>query len=214
MTSRAGIWIATLVLLGSAGPAHADAVRGERGTWSVGGGWAWGRGTFQNPQGAESGYDDGSSAQMRTARRIGRFLQVGADYRGWAIEFGRETDSTGVFIKARRSVQSLSASVTVFPGKPNTVLGSFFVRGGVGLGWAGTTLRKLELGIEQGHGERIDEFGVGYMAELGFEFWVADRFTVAVGSNWNYFDIGGDSFVDKAWYGSGIVIFNVYFGGP
>jgi hypothetical protein len=201
----------TCALVAWSAPAFADAFHGTRANWQVGAGWAWGRGKFEAPGGSEQDYRDGASAQIRLGYRLGRFVMVGADYQGWSIEFGELSDTQPD--KFRRVVQSVTASVTLFPGKPETVLGGFYLKGGAGYGWAGTGAREVEIGTEQGHGERVDEFGTGYFTELGYEFFVSDHFTIGAGAAWNYFDIGGDQFVDKAWFGAGIVNFNLYFGG-
>jgi len=208
-------------LLAGAAPADAGVFSGSRGTWAFGAGWNFGRGTFEAPTGERQRYSEGSSSQIRAARRIGSHFQVGVDYQGWAVEGGELRDDFPY--KLRRSLQNLAATVTVFPGRPGTALGGWYLRGGVGLGWAGTGAKEVHLGEETHGGERKDDWGVGFLAETGYEIWVVRHFSISPGIAFNYFEIGGDTviededfeflIVDRAGFLAGQITFNVYFGG-
>lgn len=214
-TNGAGAGLLAAVALGSlmagAVPAGAGVFSGTRGTWALGAGWNFGRGTFEDPTGERQRYREGSSAQIRAGRRLGNHVQVGVDYQGWAIEWGELVD--GFPYKIRRSLQNLTGSVTVFPGRPGTALGGWYLRAGAGLGWAGTGAKEVHLGEETHGGEREDEWGVGFLGETGYEIWVVPKFSIAPGVAFNWFEIGGDRFVDRAGFLAGQVTFNVYFGG-
>jgi hypothetical protein len=199
----------------------AGVLSGTRPPWAVGAGWNYGRGTFELSTGHRESYRDGSSAQIRVGRRLGNHLQVGVDYQGWAIEFA-SVDIENNPLKYRRALQNLSASLTLFPGRPGTALAGWYVRGGVGLGWTGAGAKEVNLGEETKEGVRKDQWGVGFLAETGYEFWVVQHFSIAPGIAFNYFQIGGEDFmagsatvrgVDRAGFLAAQITFNVYFGG-
>jgi hypothetical protein len=216
-----------LVLVGAvlgtclARPADAGVVSGTRSSWAVGAGWNFGRGTFELTTGDQQRYREGSSSQIRVGRLLGDHFQVGVDYQGWAVEFA-DVDIEQNPVKFRRSLQNLSVSVTVYPGKPGSAWGGWYVRGGAGLGWSGTGAKEVNLGEETKEGVRKDEWGVGYLAETGYELWVVRHFSIAPGLAFNYFQIGGEDYpvgtatvrgVDRAGFLAAQITFNVYFGG-
>lgn len=219
---RAGsTWLLGLLLLSCmAAEADAGVVSGVRSDWTVAAGWNFGRGAFEDPAGERTRYSEGSSAQIRAGRMLGNHLQFGIDYQGWAIEGGVLQDSTGV--KARRGLQNLAATVTVFPGKPGSAFGSLYLRAGVGMGWATTGLKEFELGLEITEGESHHEWGTGFLAEVGYELWVFRHFSMAPGVAFNYFQVGGGPFevegialpgTERAAFLAAQVTFNIYFGG-
>lgn len=202
-----------VLLLGAmATPAGAGVLSGHRPHWAVGAGWNFGRGKFEGPQGGEQSYQEGSAAQIRAGRMLGNHLQVGVDYQGWAIEGGEAVVDSST-TKLRRSLQNLSASLTVYPGKPETAFGGWYMRVGAGLGWAGTGAKEVTIGEETTEGVRKDEWGWAFLVETGYELWVVDHFSISPGVALNYFEIGGTDFVDRAGFGVVQVTFNAYFGG-
>ena len=204
--------LVVLVIGALSPPARAGVLSGHRPNWTVGAGWNFGRGKFEGPKGGEQKYQEGSASQIRAGRMLGNHLQVGVDYQGWAIEGGEAVVDSST-TKFRRSLQNLSASLTVFPGKPETALGGWYVRVGTGVGWAGTGEKEIKIGTETTEGVRKDEWGWGFLAETGYELWVLDHFSIAPGVAINYFEIGGSDFVDRAGFGVVQITFNAYFGG-
>jgi opacity protein-like surface antigen len=78
------------------------------------------------------------------------------------------------------------------------------------MGWAGTAEVPVAEEEAQGHGERIDEWGVGFSGGAGYEFWMSSNFTAGLGVGFNYFDIGAD-IVDRAAFGVTLLNLNLYF---
>jgi hypothetical protein len=203
--------LGALLASASSSPADAGVFSGTRGKWALGAGWNFGRGTFEDPSGERLRYREGSASQIRFGRALGDHFQVGMDYQGWAIEWGELVNDFPY--KIRRSLQNVSATVTVIPGKPGTAFGGWYLRGGAGLGWAGTGAKEVHLGEETHGGEREDEWGVGFLAETGYEIWVVRHFSTAPSVAFNYFEIGGDTFVERAGFAVAQVTFTAYFGG-
>ena len=175
-----------------------------RPAWMAGVGFGIGRGTFTDPAGVESGYRNGVTPQIRVGRMLGQRSMVGLNYDGWLIEFGE------VPTKFRRSLQNVALAVTLFPGNPKGPSGGLYLRAGAGIGWTGTAEVEIVPGGKQERGERVDEWGVGAVGELGYEFWISDKFAAGLVSGINYFDIG-ETIVDTAWFGSAALTLNLYF---
>jgi hypothetical protein len=183
----------------------ADALRYHpRPAWMAGVGLGIGRGTFIDPAGAESGYRSGVSPQIRIGRMLGQRAMIGFNYDGWLIEYGE------VPTKHRRSLQNAALALTLFPGNPEGPWGGLYLRAGAGVGLTGTAEVEIVEGGKQERGERVDEWGVGAVAELGYEFWITDNFAAGLVSAFNYFDIG-ETIVDTAWFGSAGLTLNLYF---
>ena len=68
----------------------------------------------------------------------------------------------------------------------------------------------VEEGGKQEHGERIDDWGTGYLAELGYDFWISGNASVGVSAGYNYFDLDGE-IVDTAWFSSMNLTLSLYF---
>jgi hypothetical protein len=184
---------------------NADALRyHERPAWMAGVGLGMGRGTFIDPASVESGYRNGISPQIRIGRMLGQRAMIGVNYDGWLIEYG------DVPTKHRRSLQNVALAATFFPGSPKGPWGGFYLRAGAGVGWTGTAEVEIVEGGKQEKGERVDEWGVGAVGELGYEFWITDNFAAGLVSGINYFDIG-ETIVDTAWFGFGGLTLNLYF---
>lgn len=219
-TGSMAVVLGALLLGALAQEASAGLLSGTRSNWAVGAGWNFGRGTFESPAGERQKYSEGSSSQIRAGRMWGNHVQIGVDYQGWAIEGGVLEDSTGV--KARRSLQNLSATITVFPGKPETAFGGLYLRAGIGLGWVGTGLKEVQIGEEIHAGERLDEWGTGFLGEIGYELWIFRHFSISPGLAFNYFEINAKPTelegimlpgTERAGFAVLQITFNVYFGG-
>ena len=138
--------------------------------------------------------EDGASPQIRFGHMLGRHLALGASYAGWMYETG------AVPIKYRFSSQTILLAATWFPGRPDGALGGFYVRGGVGLGWAAVTEIELVEGEEQGHGDRETETGLGAELNLGYEFRVVRNVAVGLGIGLNHLAIDGDLYDRSTFY--------------
>jgi hypothetical protein len=176
----------------------------QRPPWMAGVGFGIGRGTFTDPAGDESGYRNGVTPQIRFGRMLGQRTMISANYEGWLVEFGT------VPTKFRRTLQNAALAVTLFPGNPKGSSGGLYLRAGAGIGWTGTAEVEIVPGGKQERGVRVDEWGVGAVGELGYEFWISDNFAAGLVSGLNYFDIG-ETIVDTAWFGFTALTVNLYF---
>ena len=202
-SNRNGILLAAVLL--AVWTAGAGAQRFQaRPDWMVGVAWGFGRGVFEDPAGERSAYRSGSAPQIHFGRALGAHAMVSADYEAWMIEFG------DVPLKHRRGLQNLLFGVSVFPGDPDGVTGGIYLRGAAGVGWTGTAEVPVVEGEEQGHGERVDEWGWGASVGAGYEFWVAPNFTTGVGASFDYLDIG-ETTVERAGFASVVLDLNLYF---
>jgi len=181
-----------------------------RSPWMGNVGIGIGRGDFNDIDETERDYRDGAVPQMRFGRMLGRHLMLGVIYQGWVLEFDRFGDAVLVDAKIRRSLQDLTLSLAWFPGKPESAWGGLFIRAGAGIGWAGTAIVPVIEGGKQEHGERIDDNGVGYLAEAGYDFWISNNATVGLSFSYNYFDIKGD-IVETAWFTGANLTLSLYF---
>lgn len=187
----------------SPGPVSALEYR-SRPDWVFGVGWGVGRGAITDNEFGEAEYRDGASPHIRLGRMLGQSAMVGIHWESWLIEFGNEP------IKFRRTLQNLALGITWFPGQADGPSGGIFVRGGVGMGWAGTGAKEAIEGGKQHKGERLDEWGTGFFGEAGYEFWITRNFTAGLAATYNYFAID-EAFVDSAWFTAGVLHLNLYF---
>jgi hypothetical protein len=169
----------------------------------VGVGWGFGRGVFDEASGARSRYRDGGAPQIHFGRMFGDRAMVSADYESWFIEFGTPP------LKSRRSLQSLALGLSWFPGRPDGPSGGVYLRGEAGLGWYSLNETEVIEGEEQGNGVRTDEWGGGFSAGAGYEFWVSPNFTTGVGISFDWFEIG-EELVDQGWFGAFVLNLNLY----
>jgi hypothetical protein len=72
------------------------------------------------------------------------------------------------------------------------------------------SLRDNFIDEAQEHGERHDDWGTGYFAEAGYEFWISSNATAGLIASYNYFDIDGD-IVKNAWFTSANLTLSLYF---
>jgi len=196
----AAIAVATLFV------ADASALRYQpRPPWMAGVGYGIGRGSFTDVNGATEEYRNGSSPQIRFGRMLGEHFMISANYEAWLIEFGNTP------IKIRRNLQNMALGFAWFPGSQTGPMNGFFLRAGVGLGWAGTGGKEAIPDQPQHTGHRADDWGYGVFGETGYEFWVAHNFTVGLGATYNYFELDGEFFVDNAWFSAVTLNLNLYF---
>jgi hypothetical protein len=188
----------------------------ERQSWMANVGIGIGRGVFNDQRSSQYVYVNGAVPQVRFGRMINRNMMININYAGWMLEFDYaslifDIDRTvGPSYKARRSLQNVGLGLTVFPGDPLTFWGGFYMRGGAGVGWAGTTLVPVDPDTPQGHGDRNDDWGTGYFAEIGWEWWMSDHATFGIEGSVYLFDIG-DELVKNAWFGAYSFTLSMYF---
>jgi hypothetical protein len=182
----------------------------ERHPWMANVGVGIGRGRFEDIDETERVYRSGAVPQIRFGRMIGSRLQLSVNYQGWIIEFDRFGDTVLEDVKIRRSLQDLTLGLALFPAGPEGFLGGFYIRAGAGIGWAGTAVIPVHEGGKQEHGERHDDWGTGYVAEIGYELWISGNAAVGLIGSYNYLDIDGD-IVEKAWFTSANLTLSLYF---
>jgi hypothetical protein len=182
----------------------------ERPPWMANVGIGLGKGTFDDVDDTERVYRMGAVPQIRFGRMLGQHFMVSANYQGWIIEFDRNETVTLEGAKIRRSLQDLTLGLTWFPGSPEGWLGGLYLRAGAGTGWAGTAIVPVHEDEAQEHGERQDDWGIGYLAEFGYEFWISNNSTLGLNASYNYFDLDGE-IVKTAWFSSLSLTLSLYF---
>ena len=196
----------------------AHAIRYQpRPNWVVGVGFGLGRGELENVpntlfyevDGSTSEYTQAVTPEIHFGRTLGEHFLIGVSYEGWMTEFGQVRDS--VSAQWRRSMQNLSAAFAVFPGNQRGASWGIFLRGGVGLGWASTGVKKVIQGEAQGEGQRKDDWGWSAFGEGGYEFWLGKDASVGTSATFNYVNVSGDNYVTEGWFASIVVNFNVYW---
>jgi hypothetical protein len=202
-------FVGLLVLVCVAAPRPAAALRShERPGWMVGVGMGYGRGSLEG-LGGSNDYDDGVAPQIHAGRQLGQHLMLGLAYEGWMVELGGVVQDT-IGVKFRRSLQNFAFGVTVFPGRPQDATGGLWLRGTVGIGWAGTAANLVYQSEAQHNANRLDEWGVGFSGSAGYEFRIAPNFATGVGASFAGFDIG-EKVVDQAGFAALLLYLNTYF---
>lgn len=158
-------------------------------------GWLLGL-SYGNARGKATGNiegetEDGVSPGIRFGRMISKRFALGLSYSGWLYEEGE------IPVKFRYSMQNLGAALSWYPGDPESGLGGFYARLGVGHAWASLAAVEIHPEEEQGHGGRVTETGVGVEFVLGYEFRIARGVAVGLSSGSTRLDIGGE-FYDEA----------------
>jgi hypothetical protein len=169
--------------------------------WLVGLSFGYTQGNIKWGAGEDQGnYRGGATPQIRVGRMVHEHLALGVDYNGWMLEKGE------VPLKIRSSLQSVSGTLTWYPGKGGkTPLAGFYLRGGLGYAWAGLTFVEIDeeppekVPLEQEHGTRIDESGIAINFQLGYEFRLSRTFATGLGVGYNHLAIGRDIY-DSAYY--------------
>jgi hypothetical protein len=183
----------------------------------VGVGFGLGHGVFRNVSGtifykyygSTSSYDLGVTPEIQFGRMLGEHYQVGLTYEAWMTEFGDV--NVGLPAQWRRSMQNFAVSFAVFPGNQHGASCGIFLRAGVGLGWTGTGVKEVIQGQAQGEGARKDDYGWSAFGEGGYEFWIRQNASVGLSVTFNYMDVSGDYYVNKAGFASIVTNFNVYW---
>ena len=99
---------------------------------------------------------------------------------------------------------TLTAGATLFPGNPESGMGGFFLRGGIGFG--GTSAEFEVAGLN----DKIQEGGVAGVLGLGYEFRVTPMFALGVSANGNAVGFTSDD-IKSAQFGSFVIQGNWYF---
>lgn len=185
--------LAVVVVLAAATPSAALHPH-ERDGWILGLSYGTARGDVTVSTGLEESTQDGVSPQIRLGHSLGRHFSFGASYAGWMFEEG------DLPIKYRLSLQNILGALTWYPGDPATGLGGFYVRGGVGLAWTRITAVEISDEEEQGHGEHLQESGLGGELTLGYEFRVTHNVAVGLSVGAHGLDIGGDIFTKASFF--------------
>jgi hypothetical protein len=191
--------------------AEASALKySDRRPWMANIGIGIGTGTFDDVDDTQREFRTGAVPQIRFGRMLGRHFMVSLNYQGWIIEFDQYGDAEIDDAKIRRSLQDLALGLTWFPGSPESAWGGLYLRAGAGLGWSGTAVIPVEEGGKQEHGERIDDWGTGYLGEIGYDFWISDNSTIGLTACYNYLDLDGE-IVRTAWFSATSLTLSLYF---
>ena len=189
---------ASLMICMQAGPASALKPHVRDG-WLVGVSYGYSEGNIDWANLDQGAYKGGAVPQIRFGRMLSRKLALGLEYHGWMLEKGF------VPYKFRSSLQSVTLAVTWYPGNSGSALEGFFMRAGAGYGWAGFTIVEIDeippdhVPLEQEHGTRKDEAGIGYNFQLGYEFRLSRAFAAGLGLGFDYLSIN-DVIYESAYY--------------
>jgi hypothetical protein len=170
--------------------------------WLVGLSYGYSRGEIEWGEIDAGTYTGGATPQIRFGHMLGSHFALGIEYHGWMREGGE------VPVKLRSSLQSAMLAATWYPGRPDQTLGGFYVRGGAGYGWAGLTFIEIEaepdpeehVSLDQEHGDRTDEAGIGYTIGLGYEFRIAHNFAAGLGWSVDYLSIDKDIYKNGTYF--------------
>ncbi|MEN8005883.1 MAG: hypothetical protein ABFS42_02665 [Candidatus Krumholzibacteriota bacterium] len=180
--------LTVMVLCLSAGPATARKTHVRDG-WLVGLSYGYSQGHISwsgEPQGS---YKGGAIPQIRFGRMVSSKLALGLEYHGWMLEQGI------VPVKIRSSLQSATLAATWYPGGAGSAWEGFYLRGGAGYAWAGLSFVEIDeeppehVPLEQEHGTRYDESGLGLNVQMGYEFRVSRSFAGGIGMGFDYLSI-------------------------
>lgn len=208
--------IVSLMACLQTGPASALKPHVREG-WLVGLSYGYSQGNIDWANVDQGTYKGGVTPQIRFGRMLSRKLALGVEYHGWMLEKGGVILNLGepIPLKVRSSLQSVTLAATWYPGNPGSALEGFYVRGGTGYGWAGFTIVEIPIDpeehvpIEQEHGERKDESGLGFNLQLGYEFRLSRTFAVGLGLGFDYLSINEEIYksayyfpiaLTAAWY--------------
>jgi hypothetical protein len=172
----------------------------DRSGWMLGVSIGFGRGNFANADGSSSEYRDGIIPQYRLGRMLGRRFMINFELQDWLIEGGVIDSEEGGGDKARRSLQTWTLALAFYPGNPDNAWSGLYLRVGAGVGLAGTAIIELNEDLEQIDPEhsREDDWGLGLVGTVGYEFWVLRNVTTGVATSLNYVSISDPKIVDKA----------------
>jgi hypothetical protein len=171
-----------------------------RNGWLVGVSYGYSEGNIDWAPRAGESYRGGATPQIRFGKMISSKVALGLDYNGWMLEDG------AVPLKIRSSLQSVSLTGTWYPGKPESTLGGFYLRGGAGYAWASLTFVEIDeepqdhVPLDQEHGTRKDEAGLAINGQLGYEFRVSKSFAAGLGAGFNYLSIDRDIYTSAYYF--------------
>lgn len=201
--------LAVLLAVSFATPAQALKPH-VRDSWLVGVSYGYSEGsiTFGDGSAPERALEGGATPQIRVGKMLGSKFALGLDYNGWMLEGAAlEQDPDSDYIESiRSSLQNVSLTGTWYPGGGgDSALDGFYVRGGVGYGWAGLAFVDIDkippdhVPLDQEHGDRTDESGVAWSGQLGYEFRITRSFAAGLGVGVHYLSIGKEIY-DSAYY--------------
>ena len=157
--------------------------------WLVGISYGYSQGNIDWASLDQGTYKGGAVPQIRFGRMLSPKLALGLEYHGWMLEKGI------VPVKLRSSLQSVTLAATWYPGGSGSALEGFYLRGGAGYGWAGLTFVEIDeippehVPLEQEHGTRKDESGLGLNLQVGYEFRLSRAFAAGLGLGFDYLSI-------------------------
>ena len=199
-TAKSLLLLALVSLMVSLQAGSASALKPHvREGWLVGISYGYSEGNIDWGVADQEGYKGGAVPQIRFGRMFSRKLALGLEYHGWMLEKGF------VPYKFRSSLQTVTLAVTWYPGNSGSALEGFFIRAGAGYGWAGFTIVEIDeippdhVPLEQEHGTRKDEAGIGYNFQLGYEFRLSRAFAAGLGLGFDYLSIN-DVIYESAYY--------------
>lgn len=175
--------------------------------WLVGVSFGYSQGHIDWEGDTQGSYEGGAVPQIRFGRMLNRKLALGLEYHGWMLEDGGVIDINNEPqpLKIRSSLQSVTLAATWYPGNPDTRLEGFYLRGGLGYGWAGFTVVEIDIDppekvpLEQEHGNRKDESGLGFNLQVGYEFRVSRSMAAGFGLGLDYLSIN-DQIYKSSYY--------------
>ena len=182
---------ACAALLGWALPAAAASPHMRDG-WQLGFAYGYSSGRLTLADGAEGEVRGGATPQIRLGHAVGRHFAFGAEYNGWMLEGGDAA------LKIRSSLQQVMLTGTWYPGNPQSISGGFYLRAGLGLGWASVAEVEIVDQIQE-HGVRIDESGLGIATSLGYEFRIRSNAAAGLGVGFNHLSINKDVY-ESGWF--------------
>lgn len=176
--------------------------------WLVGVSFGYSQGHIDWAADTKGSYEGGAVPQIRIARMLNPKLALGLEYHGWMLETGGSTVVNNKLfpLKIRSSLQSATLAATWFPGRPDTPWEGLYLRGGVGYGWAGFTIVEIDLDppehvpLDQEHGTRKDESGLGFNLQVGYEWRVSRSMAAGLGVGLDYLSINDDIYKSSYYF--------------
>ena len=163
--------------------------------WTVGLGLGLGHGRIFSPEGESFYAKDGASHTIEVQRSLSPRMRTGVVWQTWLTE---RSGDNGVQ-RVRRSMQTVTGSLTFVPGSLDNAWSGFWLRGGAGLAHG-----RHSTADPDEHGEDVnmvatDQTGLGLQAGAGYEFQVASHLAagMSIVGNWASYD---DAVFDHGWY--------------
>lgn len=147
----------------------------------------------------------GSSPQIRAGRMLDRRFGLGIEAQTWFVEGGTIGDDVILQLKARFTGHLWALAGTWYPGDTGFWRG-FFVRAGAGPAIANYAIAIPDPEDPESGQElqtRIDEWGWGLVAAVGWEVPVSPHFAAGVQFSSNHLWIGDN--LDRLWFGAPVV---------